>query len=160
MLDPCDLTKRDSGLISMRFLIKEGPAPGSRASSVLWTLGHLGANNNQPTNHMQLRLVLLGLLLIPSAAGTACAATLPAGFTESLVAGNIGSPTAMEFAPDGRLFVCQQGGQLRVIKNGVLLGTPFLTMTTDSTGERGLLGITFDPGFASNQRVYIYYTVP
>ena len=64
----------------------------------------------------------------------------------------------MEFSPDGRLFVAQQGGQLRVIKNGVLLPTPFLTLTVNSSGERGLLGITFDPNFASNQFVYVYYT--
>lgn len=86
------------------------------------------------------------------------AATLPNGFTEALVASGLSSPTAMEFAPDGRLFVCQQGGQLRVIKNGLLLAAPFLTVTADSVGERGLLGIAFDPNFAANQYVYIYYT--
>ena len=51
--------------------------------------------------------------------GTATSAVLPSSFTEILVASGLTSPTAMEFAPDGRLFVCQQGGQLRVIKNGV-----------------------------------------
>jgi glucose/arabinose dehydrogenase len=66
----------------------------------------------------------------------------------------------MSFAPDGRLFVCQQGGQLRVIKNGSLLATPFLTVSVDSGGERGLLGVAFDPNFAVNHYVYIYYTVP
>src|SRR3712207_278110 len=55
------------------------------------------------------------------------AATLPQNFSETLVAGGLSAPTAMAFAPDGRLFVCQQGGQLRVIKNGALLATPFLT---------------------------------
>jgi glucose/arabinose dehydrogenase len=64
----------------------------------------------------------------------------------------------MAFAPDGRLFVCEQGGRLRVIKNGVLLSTPFLTVSTDSSGERGLLGIAFDPDFANNQFIYVYYT--
>ncbi len=64
----------------------------------------------------------------------------------------------MEFAPDGRLFVCEQGGTLRVIKNGALLPTPFLTVTVNSAGERGLLGIAFDPNFAGNQFVYVYYT--
>ena len=54
----------------------------------------------------------------------------------------------MAFAPDGRLFVCEQGGTLRVIKNGALLPTPFLTLTVDSSGERGLLGVAFDPDFA------------
>jgi glucose/arabinose dehydrogenase len=65
----------------------------------------------------------------------------------------------MEFAPDGRLFVCRQGGQLRVIKNGMLLPTPFVTLSVDPSGERGLLGVAFDPNFASNHFVYVYYTV-
>jgi glucose/arabinose dehydrogenase len=64
----------------------------------------------------------------------------------------------MALAPDGRIFVCQQGGALRVIKNGVLLATPFLTVPVDSTGERGLLGVALDPNFVSNQLIYIYYT--
>src|SRR5947209_11783171 len=77
-----------------------------------------------------------------------------------MVSGGLSGPTAMDFAPDGRLFVCLQGGNLRVIKNGGLLATPFLTLTVDSSGERGLLGVTFDPNFASNNFVYVYYTVP
>ena len=87
------------------------------------------------------------------------AATLPADFTETGIFG-LSSPTAMEIAPDGRIFVCQQGGALRVIKNGVLLPTPFMTLTVDPAGERGLLGIAFDPNFASNNFLYVYYTVP
>jgi glucose/arabinose dehydrogenase len=86
------------------------------------------------------------------------AATLPAGFTETQVASGISSPTAMAFAPDGRLFVCQQGGQLRVIKNGSLLATPFITVNTVADGERGLLGVAFDPNFTSNNFLYVYYT--
>jgi glucose/arabinose dehydrogenase len=85
---------------------------------------------------------------------------LPAGFTETLVANGLSRPTAMDFAPDGRLFVCLQGGQLRVIKNGTLLATPFVSLNVDSSGERGLLGVAFDPNFASNNFVYVYYTVP
>jgi glucose/arabinose dehydrogenase len=86
-------------------------------------------------------------------------ATLPAGFTESQLGTDVGGvPTAMAFAPDGRLFVCLQGGQLRVIKNGALLATPFVSLSVNSTGERGLLGIAFDPNFSANQFVYLYYT--
>jgi glucose/arabinose dehydrogenase len=86
-------------------------------------------------------------------------AAVPEGFTETLVTGGLASPTAMAFAPDGRLFVCLQGGQVRVIKGGALLPTPFVTLNVDQRGERGLLGITFDPDFASNNFVYVYYTV-
>ncbi len=88
----------------------------------------------------------------------AVAATLPTGFTEAQVAGGLASPTAMQFAPDGRLFVCEQGGRLRVIKDGALLATPFVTLTVNSSGERGLLGVAFDPAFALNHFVYLYYT--
>ncbi|HEX7771865.1 MAG TPA: PQQ-dependent sugar dehydrogenase, partial [Pyrinomonadaceae bacterium] len=90
--------------------------------------------------------------------GSAYGATLPAGFTETSVSG-LSNPTAMEIAPDGRIFVCQQGGSLRVIKDGALLSTPFLTLSVDASGERGLLGIAFDPNFASNNFIYVYYTV-
>ncbi|HET8783140.1 MAG TPA: PQQ-dependent sugar dehydrogenase [Pyrinomonadaceae bacterium] len=103
------------------------------------------------------RFVFVSLLVI-SAATAASAATVPTGFTDAVVASGLNNPTAMALAPDGRIFVCQQGGALRVIKNGALLPTPFLTVTVDSAGERGLLGIAFDPNFVSNQLVYIYYT--
>jgi glucose/arabinose dehydrogenase len=102
-------------------------------------------------------LVLFVCLLLPGAI-SANAATVPAGFTDAVVASGVATPTAMALAPDGRIFVCQQGGALRVIKNGVLLPAPFLTVTVDSSGERGLLGIAFDPNFVSNQLVYVYYT--
>jgi len=89
---------------------------------------------------------------------TARAATLPSGFVETRIATGVSSPTAMAFAPDGRLFVAQQGGALRVIRNGALLSQPFLTLSVNSSGERGLLGVAFDPDFASNGFVYVYYT--
>src|SRR6185369_12480915 len=100
-----------------------------------------------------------GLFSLLFLAGVVNAATLPPGFTETSI-GGLNNPTAMEIAPDGRIFVCQQGGSLRVIKNGVLLSTPFLTLNVDPNGERGLLGIAFDPGFAGNNFLYVYYTVP
>lgn len=100
--------------------------------------------------------LVLWLPLPPSSA-----ATLPSGFTETLVAGGMVSPTAFAIAPDGRIFVCQQTGELRVIQNGSLLPTPFISLNVDPSGERGLLGVAFDPGFGtSNQFVYVYYTVP
>lgn len=85
-------------------------------------------------------------------------ATVPTSFTDVQVAAGLTQPTLMEIAPDGRIFVSQQTGQVRVIKNGVLLGTPFVTLSVNSSGERGALGIAFDPAFASNKFVYIYYT--
>ncbi|HEU4931641.1 MAG TPA: PQQ-dependent sugar dehydrogenase [Pyrinomonadaceae bacterium] len=106
---------------------------------------------------LNLRLCLV-LSIAAFTAQVAIAATVPAGFTDSVVASGLTNPSAMALAPDGRIFVCQQNGALRVIKNGALLPTPFLTVTVDSSGERGLLGVAFDPNFVSNQLVYIYYT--
>lgn len=75
-----------------------------------------------------------------------------------VASGSIPSATTMALAPDGRIFVAEQGGRLRIIKNGQLLSTPFLTVAVTSSNERGLLGVTFDPGFATNRFVYVYYT--
>jgi len=86
------------------------------------------------------------------------AATLPAGFSETRVATGLSSPTAMTVAPDGRLFVTQKGGALRVVKNNALLPAPFLTVSVNTSGERGLLGVAFDPDFLTNRFVYVYYT--
>ena len=104
-------------------------------------------------------LAALGLMLLVAGALPAAAATnLAPGFEDITVVTGLTSPTAMDFALDGRLFVAEQGGSLRVIKNGVLLATPFVTLSVDSSGERGLLGIAFDPNFQSNQYVYLFYT--
>jgi len=97
------------------------------------------------------------LVVLTFFAVTARAATLPSGFSETIVSG-LTNPTAMALAPDGRIFICQQGGALRVVKNGALLATPFVTLTVDSNGERGLLGVAFDPDFLNNHSVYVYYT--
>ena len=105
-----------------------------------------------------LRTLLLFLACAVLFGGRANATTFLNNFTETIVANGLASPTAMEFAPDGRLFVAEQGGRLRVIKNNVLLPAPFVTVTVNASGERGLLGIAFDPAFASNQFVYVYYT--
>ena len=73
-----------------------------------------------------LALVTSIVVLTPAAA-----ATLPSGFGEVVVASGLQRPTAMAFAPDGRLFICEQGGTLRVVKNSTLLATPFVTVTVN-----------------------------
>jgi glucose/arabinose dehydrogenase len=108
----------------------------------------------------QARLFLALVFLLFGLSFSASAATLPSGFVETTVASGIASPTAMAIAPNGRIFVCSQTGALRVIKNGVLLATPFVNLSVDSVGERGLLGVAFDPNFNLNHFIYLYYTVP
>jgi glucose/arabinose dehydrogenase len=84
---------------------------------------------------------------------------LPQGFTQSRVVSGLTDPTDMEFAPDGRLFVAEEAGKVRIAKPGGTLAT-FLDISAkvDSNGERGLQALTFDPGFATNRYVYLHYT--
>jgi glucose/arabinose dehydrogenase len=84
----------------------------------------------------------------------------PSGFTESPVVCGLMGPTDMEFAPDGRLFVAEQAGRVRIANTDETLA-PFLNISTkvDSTdGGRGLHALTFDPGFSTNRYVYLHYT--
>src|SRR4051794_17318692 len=87
-------------------------------------------------------------------------AAVPAGFQDSVYSQGYVAPTSMEFAPDGRLFVTEQGGRLRVHlpANTSPLTTPFVTLPTSANGERGLLSVTLDPNFMTDGFVYVYYT--
>jgi glucose/arabinose dehydrogenase len=82
---------------------------------------------------------------------------LPADFERTEFATGFNSPLAMRFAPDGRLFVLEQAGKVRVVKNGALLPAPFATVQTWAHRE-SMLGVAFDPKFAENGYVYLYYS--
>lgn len=107
---------------------------------------------------IQTLATLVFTLLVAGASPAAAATNLLPGFEDVTVVTGLTSPTAMQFAPDGRLFVAEQGGRLRVIKNAALLAAPFVTLSVNSSGERGLLGVAFDPNFQSNQYLYLFYT--
>lgn len=86
--------------------------------------------------------------------------TLPPGFTAVPLATGLTGVTALEVAPDGRVFVSEQTGTLRIVKNGHLLPQPFLRLVVDSTWERGLLGVAVDPEFPRQPFVYVCHVVP
>ncbi len=108
------------------------------------------------------------LALLPSCGGsnTVGGVVNPPGpssvpFRVQTFLGNLSFPVAMAFAPDGRLFYNElQTGNVRVISNGVLQAQPFATVTVETTGERGLLGLVFDPQFANNRFVYVLHSDP
>lgn len=83
-------------------------------------------------------------------------AELPDGFVEEKVVQGITGAVAMAIAPDGRIFVCEQTGALRVVRNGVLLPEPFVTLDVDSYWERGLIGVTLDPRFPEQPFIYVH----
>jgi glucose/arabinose dehydrogenase/subtilase family serine protease len=87
------------------------------------------------------------------------AANLPPGVYEEQFAAGLIEPTAMQFAPDGRLFIAQQGGTILIVKDGQLLSTPFVDIAVDAGPNTGLLGLAFDPDFSQQPYVYVHYTV-
>ena len=97
-------------------------------------------------------------------AGTSARGALlnTADFTDTLYAENVSQITGIGWAPDGsnRLFVIRKGGQVMIIENGIVLLTPFATFSPIHTySECGLVGFTFDPGFASNGYSYFFVSV-
>ena len=80
-----------------------------------------------------------------------------------LIAGGLVAPWAMDLAPDGRLFVTERPGRVRVIQlgqGGGLRADPWATLPVAQRPgtEKGLLGIALDPSFAQNGFVYLYYS--
>jgi hypothetical protein len=63
-------------------------------------------------------------------------------------------------AGDSRLFVVEQAGRIRIIRNGQLLQTPFLDIASrvSSGGERGLLSVAFHPSYSANGFFYVNFT--
>jgi len=85
---------------------------------------------------------------------------LPDGFEKAKVADRIDGAVALAVAPDGRVFICEQTGALRVWKDGALLDEPFVALKVDSFWERGLIGVALDPGFPGRPYVYVNYVSP
>jgi glucose/arabinose dehydrogenase len=100
--------------------------------------------------------------LLTAIAIAATASTAPAATPTLAQIGTFAAPTAVA-APLGdtsRVFVVEQAGTVRVVKDGVTLPRPFLDIHGDvlSGGERGLLSIAFDRGYVTDGRFWIYYT--
>ena len=84
------------------------------------------------------------------------------GITLRRVVGGLSSPIGMTNAGDGsgRAFVIEQGGAIRIVRNGRLFSRPFLDISSlvSTGGEQGLLGLAFHPRFETNRRFYVNYT--
>jgi len=100
-------------------------------------------------------LTLLALLFMGLSQGALAQRLVP-------VADGLKQPVSITNAGDSRLFVVQQGGMVRIVKDGTLLKDPFLDISdrTKSGGERGLLGLAFPPDYATSGHFYVYYTDP
>ena len=81
------------------------------------------------------------------------------GFTTELVTNNIVNPTTMDIASDGRIFISEKSGKIKIIENGILLPNLFLNLAVDEYGELGLSGFILDKEFDKNGHIYVYYNV-
>lgn len=102
--------------------------------------------------------------LMLQAAGAKPAAALPAFDPAKVelqqVATGLSAPVFITHAGDARLFIVEQAGTIRIVKNGVLLPAAFLDISSlvKSGGEQGLLALAFHPSYASNHKFYVMYT--
>ena len=81
------------------------------------------------------------------------------GFESEVVVDGLSLATTLDFTPDGRILIAEKGGSILIIKNGVLLPEPLITLTdVNNFGDRGLLGLAVDPNFINNGYVYVLYT--
>ncbi len=84
--------------------------------------------------------------------------TLPEGFIAQQIVSGI-NPVALNFDPNGRLFITELTGNILLVENDIVHDEPVGVIPVDNTGERGLYGIAFDPDFEFNQYIYLYYSV-
>jgi len=99
------------------------------------------------------RSLTAALLLVLTVATTA-----PSQPRVEIVAGGLEVPWALAFAPDGRLFVTERPGRIRLVKNGRLEAEPIATLPVAAAGEGGLMGLALDPAFAETGHLYTCYT--
>lgn len=81
------------------------------------------------------------------------------GFSIRTFAEGLEEPTALEFAPDGRLFVIERAGRVRLIVDGVLQRAPVATVAVITENENGLLGLALSPDFAGDHHLFVFATV-
>lgn len=89
------------------------------------------------------------------------ASTFPPGFSETILFSNLTRPTAIRFSPDGRIFVAEKRGYIKVY-DGLLDTTAVifadLRLNVQDYWDRGLLGLALDPNFPETPFVYVFYT--
>jgi glucose/arabinose dehydrogenase/PKD repeat protein len=101
---------------------------------------------------LQVLFIVVGLLMASSLYAA------PDGFEIGTVTSGLFLPTDFEYAPDGRIFISEKGGTVRIFKDDTLLPTPFLTLSDiNDYADHGLIGLALDPDFGTNGYVYLAY---
>jgi len=84
--------------------------------------------------------------------------TLSVSIDVEVVATGLETPWAIDFSEDGRIFITERPGRVRIVRNGRLLPDPWVTIDVAPGGEAGLLGLALDPEFQQNGFVNLAYT--
>jgi glucose/arabinose dehydrogenase/regulation of enolase protein 1 (concanavalin A-like superfamily) len=92
-----------------------------------------------------------------AAANSAFPNLLP-GFAQTQLAHGLKNPVVFAFGPNGDIYLGEQSGVILIYRNGAILPTPVVSLNTDGTNEKGLLGLALDPNFATNGYIYVSYT--
>jgi len=75
-----------------------------------------------------------------------------------IIAQGLQAPRSIDISKDGRIFVSEKRGSIRVVDNGTLLTEPVGDIKAENIGDAGLLGLTLHPNFTQNHLFYVYYT--
>jgi glucose/arabinose dehydrogenase len=114
------------------------------------------------TADLNLGFIAIAAALMASFVSPASASAVgyPAGFEEEIVVSGLTRPTAVDWTPDGRMFVAEKDGVLKVVPAGGSSATTVLDLRSrvNSWWDRGLLGLAVDSSFATNGYVYLLYT--
>jgi glucose/arabinose dehydrogenase len=88
------------------------------------------------------------------------AATYPAGFEEQTIVGGLTRPTTVAWAPDGRMFIVEKDGLLKVVAPGASTATVLANHSTrvNDYDDRGMVGLAVDSQFAQHPYLYLTYT--
>lgn len=118
--------------------------------------------NNRAWMMASMAIVLIAALIVPSAAQPVRAQggfNLPYGFIQEGVVMGLNLPTSFALAPDGRIFITEKAGRVRVVYNGELQADPFIDITTEvnDAADRGLMGIAVDPAWPRRPYVYLAF---
>lgn len=81
-------------------------------------------------------------------------------FATVAVAAGLGVPWDMKFGPDGRLFISERAGRIRIRESDTLQDKPWAEVWVARAGESGLMGLAIDPDFANNGYVYAWSRTP
>ncbi len=114
---------------------------------------------------MSARRCLSGLIAVFFTGSCALALATPAGFEFARfpdASTSFAQPIAISAPNDGsnRVFIVERCDDIVIVQNGAVLATPFVSIDTACSSEQGILGLAFDPGYATNGTFYVTYTSP